>query len=579
MTEALAPAGAAEGGGSAPRPAGSPRRISRQDERGAGAWLSAPLFLFGAAALGLLWLATRVLPGLPDLAAAALVLLLGAAIALPDAWAAAVRRGHGLGMLAQGGRLRGLGGGAAPRVIVTLAAGSLAAFLLLIRLAEAGLWTWLLAASTLPVTWGLMRALAPRFSTEAAGLHARRLTAFWARLAAVAVMLALAAALSLSVPPPLPAPDEGTPAAPLVSEALALARLWAGLEVFALGEVAEFGTWGRGLAALVAALGLAGVSWALASLAVAMTLPRHAAVRALAPASDAAHPPPVGWPGPVAALLLAACLLGAAAGASGQLAQLPLESRPSARAQVAVEVIGEVMHAAGTRARIDALRAAALAEDIEARAALRAALDAGFDAMEGNVDAFLDDFYTLSGEYGRLMRWAFGRLEAHMTAQLTEALQAGAPFARLEAEEARFLAGSEARAAALREAEAQILAESRVDGLNPARLRITARHGALPLPPELAAGDLARAELRWGVSAGTGIVAAAMAQRVAGRLAARGVLATAARMVARVGGLVLAFGLDYALLRLDEYQNREDFREAILAEIATQRAAALSALE
>lgn len=530
--------------------------------------------------LAALWLAVRLLPGLPDLAAAAVALGFGALIALPDAWGAAVRRGHGLAVWRGEGRLRGLMGGAGLRVLLAGGAGCAGAVLLLVRLEAATPAFWALAALALPLTWALMAVLTPRFAGEAAGLHARRLAQIWARLGAVAVLLALALALQLAAPQPLPAPAEGPPAAaPLVAEALVLARLWAGLEAFALGQAAEFGAWGRGLAGLVSAGGLAGVFWALATLAVAVALPPREAGRALAPASDAARPPPPGRLGPVAAAALALAVLGGAGLAGRWLAALPPESRPSARAQVAAEIIGEAVHAAGTRDRIAALHAAALAEDAAGRARLRAALNTGFDAMAGNVDAFLDDYYTLSGEYGRLIRWAFGRLEDHMTAAMAEALQAQAPFARFEAEQAAFLDAARARAEALAQAEAAILAESRIEGLNPARLRVDARHGALPLPPELLAADLARAQLRWGVSAGAGIVAASMARRVVTGLAERGLVAAAARMAVRAGGLLLAFGLDYALVKLDEYQNRDEFRDTILAEIEAQRTQALAALE
>jgi len=570
--------GGADQGGVAPLALRAhPPGYFRPDEGGAG--FSAPLLLRGALALAGLWLAVRLLPSMPGPFAALLALALTAAVALPQAWAGAVRRGHLLRELTAGSWLLGLLSGAALRVAVAGTLGMVAAVLALLRLAEAGAAFWALAVLALPLTWGLMALLGPRLAAAFSGLHAHRRTHAWARVGAVAVLLALALAIGLAAPPPAPAPLEGPPAAsPLVAEALGLARLWAGLEAFVLGQAAEFGAWGRGLAGLVAAGALAGVFWAMASLAVALTLPRAEVRRALAPASDASLPPAVGRIGPAMALLLAAVTLAGVVVSGSWLAGLPPEARPTARAQVAVEEIEGVLYAAGTMERITALRTTILAEDEGARASLRQSLEAGFDAMAGNVDPFLDDFYSLSGEYGRLWYWATQRLESHLTNQLTGALQAGAPFAEFEAMQARLIGESEARGQELATAQEAILAAARIEGANPARLRISARHGALPLPPAFLAADLRRAQERWAIAGGSGVVALVMAQRVAGRLAARGVLAVAARMVARVGGLLLAFGLDYALVKLDEYQNRDDFRAEILSQIEAQRAEALAAL-
>lgn len=549
-----------------------------QDEGGAAP--AAPLlFLRCAVVVAGLWLVVRFLPGLPDPLAAALVVVLGGLVALPGAWALAVRRGHGLGTFAAQGRLRPLLAGPVLRLALAATGGTLAAGLLLLRLVEAGPALWALAALVLPLTWALMARLARWGRTEQVGLHARRLVHRTAMALSVGAALALSLLSGLLAPFPEPSPFAAPVAAgPLVAEALALARLWAGLEAYALGHATEFGDWGRAFALLVVAGTQAAMFWAMAALAVALALPRREWRRALAPASDAATPPAMGWPGPMAAAALVVALTAAATLGGRWLGAQPPEARPAARVGLAVELIGDTLYRSGTLDELQALRAAALAEDAEAREQLRAALDAGFDAMAGNVDPFLDGYYSLSGEYGRLLRWAFGRLEAHMTAQLSLALQEGAPFAPYERLQSELLAEAEARASALAAAEAALLASARIDAANPARLLVTARHGPLPLPAELLSADLRRAELRWGAAAGTGVIAAAMARRVAAGLASRGLMATAARMLVRVGGLLVAFGVDYALVKLDEYQNRDEFRAAILAEIEAQRALAASAL-
>lgn len=571
------PVAAVGGGGVAPRPL---RRLPPGDlgpeDGGAGAL--APLLLRGVAALALVWLLVWWLPVLPDAVAVLAVLGFGAVVALPQAWAGAVRRGHDLRVMAEGAALRSLMAGALLRVGLAGIAGVGAAALAVLRLSEAGLAFWALAALALPLTWGLMAALAPRAAAQAAGLHARRMVHLWARLGASGLLLG-AASLAGLVLPVAPAPLEGVPvAAPLVAEAQAAARLWAGFEAYALGQAAEFGAWGRGTALAVAAGALAGVFWALTGLAVALALPRAEWRRALAPASDGPEAPPAGRAGPVAAGVLAVAVLGGAIAAGSWLGARPPEARPVARAQIAAEVIGEALHVAGTAERLAALRAAALAQDAEGQAEVLAALDAGFDAMAANVEGFLDDYYSLIGEYERLWQWVWGGLEDHLTTQMQATLQAGAPFAAYEQALALAVAATEARAAELARAEAALLTASRIDGVNPARLRVVGRHAPLPLREVRLAGDLAAAQGRWIVSAGTGVVAAAVAQRVVAGLAARGLLGTAARIALRAGGVLVALGVDAALVELDEYLNRDTFRAEILADIEAQRQAARAAL-
>jgi hypothetical protein len=177
-----------------------------------------------------------------------------------------------------------------------------------------------------------------------------------------------------------------------------------------------------------------------------------------------------------------------------------------------------------------------------------------------------------------MLRWALGGLEAHLTEDLARSLQQGSPFAAYEAELAQVRQAADIRAAALAEAEAALLAATRIEALNPARLRLIATH-PLPAPPTARlAEDLAAAQQRWVVAAGAGVVAAALAQRVVAGLAARGLLGTAARVALRAGGVLVAVGVDAALIALDEHLNRDQFRTEILADLEQQRQAARAAL-
>lgn len=548
-----------------------------QDEGGAAP--AAPLLLRGAVLLAGLGLAALWLPVMPDLVAALAVVALGALIALPWAWAWAVRRGFALGMYQPGGRLRPVMAGAVMRLSILGLAGAMAASLLLLRLAEASPVQWLLVVLAFPLTWWLMVRLAPWSRSEMAGLHAHRLLWRLATLSAVAGLVVLSLVLGWLLPAPAPAPFAVPDAAgPLVAEALAFTHLWAGLERFALGQAAGFGAWGQVLALLATVAGQMAVFAAAATVAVALTLPFPVWSRALGPACDQGPAPPVGWVGPVVAVVLALCLAGAGMVTSWRLAATAPQARPSGQVMTVAERIGDAFYRPGTHAQIQAMRAEAAAQDAALAAGLAQAMEAGFDAMEANVDLFLDRYYSLWGEYQRLFFWVTWQLEGHLQRQLEAALAEGGPHDAWQALLETSLDDAAARHVGLRAAEAALLAERRIEIDNPTRLRLEGRFDPLPALSERFAQDLQVAQTRWAVAGGAGAVTAVLGARVAQRLAARGVLRVAAQTLARAVGLILAFGLDYALVRLDEAQNRPDFRAEIMAEIDQLRSETMATL-
>ncbi len=527
--------------------------------------------------LGGLWLAVRVLAGVPDLGAALLVVAVGALIALPLAWALAVARGHKLGQFTPGGWLRWLMGGPVLRLGVAGLGGALAAVLLLLRLVEAGPVLWGLVALAFPLTWVAMVWLAPWGRSEKVRLHARRLV----HRAAVALCGAVLVFMWLLSGWVLPAPDLAPfepPAAagPLVAEALALARLWAGLEAYALGQAAAFGAWGWGLALLVAVFGQLSAFAAAATLAVALALPGREWSRALAVASDAADPPPMGRAGPFVAVVLCLALIGLATTAGRWLFAEPPGQRPAARVMQGAERIGDAFYRPGTHEQLLTLRAQVAAQDAALVTGLEQAMEAGFDTMEANVDAFLDRYYSLGAEYLRLINMF--RLEAHLERQLRRTLTDGG--ALQAAQHMLESAGPEveARHEALRASEAALMARNRLAVDNPALLRLGGSFDPLPELRGRFAQELRTAQLRWAGAGGAGLLTAAIASRVAQRLAARGVLRVAARGLMRVAGLLVAVVVDYGLVRYEESQNREDFRAEIMTEIDRLRSETMATL-
>jgi hypothetical protein len=510
---------------------------------------------------------------------------LGALLALPLAWSRAVGEGHRAKVLNPQGVLHRVFFRGGIRVALSGVAGAVGAAMVLVRLSDAPGTVWVTVAGALLLPMALMAPLRRRLRAEWSGLHAERTAIHVATWLYVPVLLCLHAVLLWffpTTPAPLDLPAGGSA---LLAEAMAMARAWSMMEAWALGQAGQFGAWGRfGALALAAALQagfLASVVTLGISLGFLATAPGRAeAARALAPASAHSGPAPKpGRAGIGTAAFCAVALAWGALAAERHLAERPLTARPSAHVLIGAERIAGALYAEGTIEALAQLRRAALAEDTAARARMSAALERAFDRVEANVDAFLDEYYSLSAEYLRLFHWAMGGLDGHLEQRLEDILARGAPFAEVDALSEGEMAAEAARAQAFVAAQAALLAEAALTESDAARALVLAEYTALPALPDVADLPMAQARRRWLAAAGTGLVAQAVARGVVARLAARGVMGMAARMALRSVGLLAAFGMDYALVRLDEHMNRETFRDEILREVRAARTEAQTALQ
>jgi hypothetical protein len=532
--------------------------------------------LASLALVAVLALGAALLPHLSSLGAVALAVAFGVLAALPDLTGAAIRRGHALIPLIEGRPLRRLLGGASLRLLIGLTLGTVGASLLLIRLVEGGAATWMLALGAVAATMVAAPVVHRRFSQDMPDPHAGYHSRIWTRR--VICLLVLAGYGALGALGHLPRVPDAAPAAAsaLVTEALEWNWIAVALTDYALGAGPALLGLGAVPAAVIALLWHGMFIWTVGSIAVAATMSANDLFRAVAPASVAGTPPPadrlalalvVGWLGAVA--------VGAAA-IDRMLERTPPEARPSGYALQYVELIDGETYMPGT-AEGDARGVEeALRDHPDQTQALRVALEAGFDQMQVGVDPFLDGYYSVWGDYMRLIHLVWGDLDAHLEAQLSEALGDGDPFAEYEALRTRLIAAQ----AELEAARAEYLDARRVDPSHPALLRPVSSLPPLPPLPMLPGlGMLTRVEHRAAVSAGTGVVSTVIAGRVAERLAQRGALRVAARVLSRALGLIVVVGVDVALVRLEEHFHRDDFRDEILAEINALRVAALAALE
>jgi hypothetical protein len=523
-------------------------------------------------------LAAAALRFAPAPAAALICVGLGCLIALPGAAEAAVRRGHDLRRHTEDSVLRRLRQGGAWRVLWRGALGTLLAALLLVRLSAGGPAVWLATLCAVPAVLLAMGALRRVSAREYAGVHRAAIQRRLALALAAGAVLLLSALLGLArgLPDPAAAP---LAASGVVQQLFDLHRLWSGTEAWLWSEAAALGLLPPWLAAALAAAATGATGWAAAALTLSALMPPDDRRRAVARASDSATPPP---PSPAALGAAALLALGAVAGAQwleARITALPVEDRPVSRLQTSAEAIGNAYFRPGTHAELAAARDRTRDLDEAGRAEIGAQIDAGFDAMLGNVDAFLDAYYSLPAEYLRLwdagLGWASGqgaeRLERRLDERLRAALDTDthlAPVVERVARLADDLAESDRQAAALVDAR-------RLSGVNPGLLRIEAEFADFPPRPALPSDGLTTTlETRLGASVATGAVAGWIAHRIVRRLAARGVIRVAARgllaTVPLVGGAV-ALGADQAMLMAEEHRNRDAFRARIVAAIEAQR--------
>ncbi|WP_045221128.1 hypothetical protein [Desulfonatronum thioautotrophicum] len=284
------------------------------------------------------------------------------------------------------------------------------------------------------------------------------------------------------------------------------------------------------------------------------------------------------------------------------------QARESAEAWVVprLEQIDEQYFRPGTfdklrEARLQALRTVEASMD-----RLEQQVDPAFDTLEANVDGYLDWYYSLPGEYARIMNLLIGQIEDYMLRKLKESLLAGEPFKDLETALSQAMAEHDRAMREYQEAAQRIMDENRVTSPEDAHKVNVERRISLDevLNPSMHT-DVIGFHTRIGGSAAAGVVSAAVAKKIAGKVAGKNVFKLAAKSLAKVvagktagtaGGasagaaVGLAFGgpvgaiaggvlgavavgvsVDKMLLMLESAVSREDFKQEILAAVQEAR--------
>jgi hypothetical protein len=586
-------------------------------------------------ALGLLQVRTHL--GGP-LIFAVILLWLAVPLGLLQTYLATIHRIHALGAFAPGSVAVRFLRGIWLRVVFGWILALVGALVVIVGLIGLGPADWLVVALAVPVYFLCWIA--------ATRLAARELKPFYRTARALPVAVWTASLLMFAVCVALQAARGGVPKYPSLDAAIAAGRegasflgssaiatglaqvagMWNGLQGYLLGFMGG----GGGLPALAALAVAAILQWgfyfAICGFIASFTIPAREYRRVLAPLAHSDVPPPIERKRLFMAAAVTAIVFGlyvsAVVGSESFLAQRPWIQDSLEKSEVLLEKIDDYWVREGTQEAIVEAGLDILRELSGQTPLVQAALDAGFDKMEANVDAYLDWYYSIFGEWARIARLLTGGMEDYLARKLDEKLMQGEPFAALDDALAKVAAtDAEAQAEFRRRAEA-IIAQNRVQPA-PGRDRDVVAHvslaEALSLPKDRPALAFPARLRTMGVTGvGSAVVGGAVASKVVAKLTANGTMKAAAKAVAEVAaekagalgaasagaaagavvgsavpivgtavgaliggavaGIAVSTGTDYLMLKLEEAINRDTQRAEIIAAIEAKRAEMHAAL-
>ena len=231
-------------------------------------------------------------------------------------------------------------------------------------------------------------------------------------------------------------------------------------------------------------------------------------------------------------------------------------------------------------------------------------INASFDARLANVDSYLDWYYSLPADYERLAKLVTGSVESYASEQFEAKIEEGIDDSQIEDKLEEFSGQAEALKS---EFEAR-LADCELAGVPDWLLTVQEMPRADLFSDSLEPTEkLLEAPERFGISATAGAaggmlgkklvekvlkkeffgkivgrISSALTTRVAGGAAG----AAAGSIVPGIGtiagfaaGTAIGIGADYGMLKLDEAQNREIYKQEIVDAIEEQRAETLAAVQ
>ncbi|SFE27907.1 hypothetical protein [Nitrosomonas sp. Nm166] len=280
-----------------------------------------------------------------------------------------------------------------------------------------------------------------------------------------------------------------------------------------------------------------------------------------------------------------------------------------------VEMIGDNYYKPGTTEQIEQAYLDSLGKLEASLDKLRETAAAGFKQMAENVDDYLDWYYSLPGEYERIVALATGMLESWMAEKLQNYLMQGNAFGPVQQSIENVLQNNQQlRTEHLQRVE-QILRENRIEPADNSQLEII-RHTSLNTLKEPPAHSvIINLENRMLISGGLGTAGAitgAIAGKITAKVAGKGIIKLGAQALLKVtagkafsavggaaagaatgmalgsfipgigtaigaaiggmiGGITIGLTVEKLLLMLEEAFSREEFKRQILEAIEEER--------
>lgn len=579
-----------------------------------GAYLAKAIVL-----VGLLCLVGHTAPLMPPAGIALAWAVLSAASALGLVYCAVIKKTHNRAKYREGGMLHKLNEGRILRMIgaFILAAACMAG--LILESPKWGVGEWVLVAAAIPAYAAVLVVVLRKLGREYEAPYRAASAIKWSSVI-VAVLLCVAyAAISLLEPATTfgsaaeafmaaQQPFESSPSA-LMSEAGLLASLADSLAAYGMSEAAGMAF---PLYVICRIALMTGAFFSVANLLGVCSLERVELRRVFAPLGT---PGEHGTRGRVvgkyvaAAAVLPVCLCAAFLGADLAVDRASeteeftaAESFVRDQAGMAAFVLdGKYYEQQAVAELIDEARQKSETLYADAREKLVPLINASYDARIANVDSYLDWYYSLPADYERLATMITGTAESFVAEQFQNQIEQGIDDSQLEAEFDSFME----QASQLKAGIEQELAGCELAGvpewLVTAKELLADDFLSQPLEPTEKLMD-AGARIGIGATAGAagGVLAKTLvekamtkqfcsqvvtkissmaASRAAGSVvgSALGTIGGPLGTVAGVAaGTALGVGVDYVLLNIDEMQNRETYKQEIIATIEEERAEKLA---
>ncbi len=280
-----------------------------------------------------------------------------------------------------------------------------------------------------------------------------------------------------------------------------------------------------------------------------------------------------------------------------------------------VEMIGEEYYKPGTAEQIEHAYLASLNKLETSLEKLRETTATGFLQMSENVDDYLDWYYSLPGEYERILALATGVLESWMAEKLQSYLMKGNVFGPVQQSIEHILENNQQlRAEHLQKVE-QILADNRIHPVDSLQLEIVKHSSLNALQEPPAHSVIVNLENRMLISGSIGTAGAitgAIAGKITAKVVGKGIIKLGAQALIKVtagkavsalggaaagaatgmalgsfipglgtaigaaiggiiGGISIGLTVEKLLLMLEEAFSREDFKRQILDAIEEER--------